>query len=189
MNPSLAGTAWACGLAMLIPLPWVDEYVERRLTRSMYRALAEAHGVALPEAALDTLTEDRGNVAIGCLLAIVKWPLKKLFRTVVYVLTVKDVIDGATRAAHRATLVDIALAEGLLPGHAEGVRTVMDELLGKIRISPVTRPLWRQERPALLVPDDAPAQARALHWLQRHGGGGVLLPLFHERLAALRSGA
>lgn len=189
MKAELAPWALLCGLTALVPVPFVDAWLERRFTAAMFRRVAETHGQPLPDDAARVLTEDRSSVALGCLYVVVVWPLKKLFRTVFYFLTVKDVLDGITRAAHRATFVDVAYAEGLLPGHASDVRGVMDGLLDKVRHSPVTRPLYRQERPALPFPPAPGFAARVVHALQRQGGGGLLLAQFHERLAALRSGA
>lgn len=188
MKPALTRWAFLCGCARLVPLPFVDDWLERRFTRALFQAIAESHGVALSDEALAALTEDRSSLALGCLTLLVVWPLKKLFRTVLYFLTVKDFLDAVTRAAHRATLVDIAFAEGLLPGHAAGVRDTMDTLLDRVRHSPVTRPLYRQERPDLPFPPASDGVTRFVHWLQRHGGGGVLVPQFHARLDTLRSG-
>lgn len=181
MSPSTARLAMACGLAMLIPLPLLDEYVARRLTRQMFAEQARERGVDLPEEALHLLTEDRSSLVSGCLVALVVWPLKKLFRTVLYFLTVKDVLDGATVAAHRATMFAIALDAGVLPAHASEVRALMDTVLSRVRVSPVSRSLWLQDRPALDL-DPTTGLGRALRWLQKHGGGGLLVPEFRSRL-------
>ncbi len=189
MNPTHFQWAFLCGCTAFIPIPFLDEYVERRVTRALLRKVAADRGAVIHEQALLVLTEDRSSVALGCLYTMVVWPLKKLFRTVFYFLTVKDVIDGTTLAAHRAMLVDIALAEGVLPGDAAAVRKVMDELLDKVRYSPVTRPLYRQERPELPGEPGQGFVAGLVRTLQRQGGGGLLVPLFHERLARLRAGS
>lgn len=177
-----APAALMCGLVLLIPLPWVDEYLERRVTRGLLRDVARARGVELDDAALDALVEDRTSVAAGIAWAILKWPFKKLFRTVFFVLAAKDSVDAVARAAHRAALVDLAAAEGALPGRAAEVRRLMDDVLVRHRVSPVTRPLWRQERPPLPAPGPDDALHAFVHFLQRHGGGGVVLPAFRERL-------
>lgn len=171
----------ACGLAMLIPLPLVDEYVVRRLTRRMFAEQARERGVEVPDEALHLLTEDRSSLVSGCLVALVVWPLKKLFRTVLYFLTVKDVLDAATVAAHRATMFGIALDAGVLPAHASEVRALMDTVLARYRTSPVSRSLWLQERPAIELPPVA-GPGRVLRWLQKHGAGGLLVPEFRSRL-------
>ena len=186
MSPETAHRALLCGLTMLIPLPWLDEYVERRVTRHLLHGLAEARATPLSPEVLHVLTEDRSSLMLGCLYAVVLWPVKKLFRTVFYFLTVKDVFDAIARAAHRAALVELALARGLLPDHAAEVRTVMDTLLARHRVSPVTRTLWRQERPALAELDTTDPAVRLVRWLQRHGGGEVLLQEFQSRTAEWR---
>lgn len=181
MNPLFARSAFFAGLTALIPVPFFDEYVERRVTRDLFARIAEHRGTPLDDATLRTLTEDRSSLAMGCLTLVIVWPLKKLFRTIVYVLTVKDVFDGVTRTAHRATLFEHALDRGLLPEHAEDVRVAMDDLLGKLRYSPVSRVAWRQERPDVTW-SAGDGMGRAVHWLQRHGGGGLLVSMFEERL-------
>ena len=183
MSPQTAHHALLCGLAMLIPLPWVDEYVERRITRALLRNVAVARATPVSEDVLHTLTEDRSNLVVGCLVAAIVWPIKKLFRTVFYFFTMKDFVDTVARAAHRATLFELALDRGLLPGRAEEVRSLMDTLLRQHRVSPVTRTLWRHDRPDLVAIEGTDPAVRAVRWLQRHGGGGVLIDEFQSRTA------
>lgn len=184
MNRDTAPLTLLCGLAMLIPLPWVDEYVERRVTRQLYQRVASRRGVTLGDEPLDLLVEDRSNLAVAVGLAVLKWPFKKLFKTVFYFLTLKDALDAVARAAHRATLLDEALERGLLPDRARDVRAWMDHALSRVRTSPVTRPLYRQARPPLPLPEPEDPIARAVRWLQRHGGGAVVLETFRARLGA-----
>lgn len=184
MNRDTALLTVLCGLAMLIPLPWVDEYVERRVTRRLYQRVASQRGVSLGDEQLDVLVEDRSSLAVAVGVAVLKWPFKKLFKTVFYFLTVKDALDALARAAHRATLLDEALERGLLPDRARDVRASMDHALGRVRTSPVTRPLYLQERPPLPLPEPEDPTARAVRWLQRHGGGAVVLETFRVRIGS-----
>lgn len=174
-----------CGAAMLIPLPWVDGWVERRVTRRLLQEVARERGVTLADEHLDVLVGDRSSLVLGVVQAVVVWPLKKLFKTVLYFLTVKDVLDGVARAAHRVTLVDDALARGLLPARVEEVRRAMDHALERVMVSPVVRPLYGHDRPELptSLPEDP--TARAVRWLQRQGGGAVVLETYRRRLATL----
>lgn len=182
MTRFTAQLALLCGVCMLIPLPWLDEYVERRVTRRIYAAIAAQRGLELDEGTLDVLTEDRSSSALGCLFAAIRWPLKKLFRTVLYFLTVKDVVDAVTRAAHRATLVEEAMERGLLPFHAKEVRDAMERVFLKYRVSPVSRSIWLQERPAHALSAEAGFEVRFVRWLQKHGAAGVFMPEYRAEL-------
>lgn len=182
MRGKFAWDAWLCGLAMLIPLPFLDSYVERRLTMRLLARLAVHHGRSLPDSELRILTEDRGSLVWGCMGTLVIWPIKKLFRTVLYFLTVKDVLDSVTLAAHRATLVDRALVQGMLPGRATEVRDGMDATLGRTRHSPIGRWVLREPRPALGWDRPTERIGRVVHSLQRHGGGAIIVEAFDGHL-------
>jgi hypothetical protein len=178
-----ARLAFVCGLCALIPLPWVDEYAERRTRRHMYEKVAAARGVELDAATLDTLTEDRSSLLVGCLVGVVRWPLKKLFRTVFYFLTVKDVIDGVAHAGLCAAMVDRAMAKGLLPGRAAQVRADIDLTLERHRWSPVSRFLTAGERPeGAWIGGSDDSLAKMVAWLYRHAGGAMIVRHFEGRL-------
>lgn len=182
--PALARNAVGVGLAALIPVPLLDEAVRRRLLRSSYTSAAADAGVALDEATVRLLAEDRGSFAVAVLVALFWWPIRKLFRTVLYFLTLKDVLDWTTEAALRAEMVYLAAARGLLPGAAGPVRDAMDEVLGRHRYSPVSRPLLLGERAEIAWPGGVQLTGFVgrLCWL---GGGGHLLERWIARLDAL----
>lgn len=185
MTPDLSKHAILCGLCSLIPLPWVDEWAERKARRKLYRDLADARGVALPDEEIEVLVEDRSNLLLGCLLMAIVWPIKKLFRTVFYFLTLKDVVDGVALAGHRAAMLDAAMRRGLLPGKPEEVRAEMDAVLARYRWSPVSRLALGGEKPDAPWPGpELPVQGgtEAVGWLFRTGGGGVMLADFAARL-------
>lgn len=185
MNPEIPRYALFCGLCALIPLPWIDQVLERRARRRLYTMVAEGRGATLDEASLHVLTEDRSSMVLGCLVVAFLWPLKKLFRTFLYVLTLKDVVDGVALAAHRAKMIDLALARGLLPARASEVRGEIDAVLSRWRWSPVSRVLMGHERPVaewLPVEDGLTGVVGALH---RHGGGALVLADFTARLEKL----
>ncbi len=181
MSPKVAHYAVMAGLCALVPVPILDGWLERRALRSMYAAIAESTGRPLDDATLDLLAEDRDSLLVGCLVVAVVWPLKKLFRTVFYFLTVKDAVDGVAAAAVRAAMVHAAL--GRLPHGAKGVRDVMDATLGRWQYSPVSRFVMRGERPPatwLLAADDL-----GVGWVYRHAGGAAILADFEARLEKL----
>lgn len=172
---------------MLIPIPFLDGYVEHRLNRAIFAELGAARGTPLSKDTLRLLANDRTSLLKGCLYVAVVWPLKKLFRTVLYFLTVKDVLDATARAALRAAMVEEALDAGLLPARADEVRARMDLVLERFRVSPLTRAMGRYERPELDTPPGSPAVVRLVLWLARHAGAGVVLPAFRAALAEVPS--
>ncbi|MFN7143170.1 MAG: hypothetical protein ACK4YP_05295 [Myxococcota bacterium] len=186
MSPKIAHYAVAAGLCAFVPIPLLDAWLERKATRAMYKAIAEDAGRPLDDAALDTLVEDRSSLLLGCLGAMIVWPIKKLFRTVLYFLTVKDVVDGIAAAALRGAMVHRALASGALDTTGPvGTRSAIDATLDRWTHSPVSRFVFRGERPPAewLVREEAGALVDALY---RHAGGGPILADFEQRLAQLR---
>lgn len=178
MSPKVAQFALLAGMCAFVPVPLLDGWLERKATRAMFVALLESRGRTLDDAALDVLVEDRSSLLLGCLGAALVWPIKKLFRTVLYFLTVKDVIDGVARASLRAAMLDAAL--GRLPGDVKGVRDVMDATIGRWRYSPVSRLIFRGEKPdAVWI---AAENDMGVGFLYRHAGGGAILADFEKRL-------
>ncbi len=183
MNPQIAHYAVLAGLCALVPIPLLDAWLERRATRAMLRALGAEAGCPLDEPTLDLLTEDRSSVLFGCLTVVVVWPLKKFFRTVLYFLTVKDLVDGTARAAIRAAMVHAALPR--LPAAAVQVREAMDATLGRYDYSPIFRTLVRGKRPATTWVA-AGHSGRLVGWLYEKGGGAVIRADFERRLSEIQ---
>jgi hypothetical protein len=179
LEPRVAFYALLVGLCALVPVPILDGWLARRALRAMYAAIADARGAPLPPESLDRLAEDRESLLVGCAWMAVVWPIKKLFRTVVFFLAAKDVIDGVAAAALRAAMLDAGLARA--QGDARVVRDLMDATLDRWYHSPVNRFVLRGERPA-----SAWVAPRGLGvvvgWLYRHAGGGVIVPDFVKRL-------
>ena len=176
----MSGSPWPwvvlSGLAYFIPLPFVDDWAARRALR---RALQEdGHR---DELVLDTLTEDRGSMLMGCLRTAIVCPLKKLFKTVLWFLTVKEVVDRMSFAAQVVAFGRIAREAAWLPQGAGAVRDAMEVAFGRTDWSPVTRVLTFQPRPPLTVPAEATALGKLLQGLRRHGGASLLEARFAER--------
>lgn len=171
------------GLAYLVPVPFVDDWLARRALR---RAL-ELDGHA-DETTLQALTEDRTSALVGCLTTMVLWPIKKLFKTVLWFLTVKEVLDRTAFAANVVSLAREARTAGWLPEHAPVVRDAMEVALGRTNWSPVTRVLTRQARPPLADPPEATGLGQLALGLRRHGGGALVTEKFFERVRAELAG-
>lgn len=178
----LARNALGVGLAALIPLPFIDEFVRRKLLRDAFRASAADAGVQLEQESLHLLVRDQGSLFVSVLKALLFWPIKKLFRTIIYVLTIKDVLDWTTEAALRAEMVHMAAQAGWLPHRAAELRLVMDAVLDRHRFSPVSRVLTGGERPDMAWPGGRDPLLGGVGKLVRWGGGGKILVAFAERL-------
>lgn len=178
----LARRATGVGLAALIPLPFVDEMVRTRLLRSSYRHAASDAGITLGPEVLRALTRAEGSLLWAIVRAVLVWPWKKLFRTVLYFLTVKDVLDWTAEAAMRAEMVHMAAVAGALPERADEVRQQMNAVLERHHISPVTRWLWRAERPDMRWPRGSDPLLGTVGTLVRWAGGAVVLGAFEQAL-------
>lgn len=119
-------------LTALIPIPLLDTGVENYLRRRMVRALAGRHGVTLDEEAVGVLGNAPGGGCVGCVWAMVMWPIKKVLRTFLIVFQVKAIADVASEVLHRGLMLEEALEMGWIPGDARKVRRAMDRSLDGI---------------------------------------------------------
>lgn len=103
------------GLCPLIPIPFLDDLIIGVIRRNMVRAILGRAGLKPTDDQVATLThEDRGGCLMGCLTMVVVYPLKKIFRKIVYVLAVKDCADVASKLLHEGLLLRYAIASGLI---------------------------------------------------------------------------
>jgi hypothetical protein len=128
-------------LCALIPLPIVDGMVENYLRRRMARKIAERHGQELPPDALSTLADAPSGGCVGCLFAILWWPVKKLLKTLSVVFQVKGITDTMSEVVHRGLLLEEAFRAGWLPGDTAKVRLAMDKALTNVDTRPLERAL------------------------------------------------
>jgi hypothetical protein len=128
-------------LCALIPLPILDGMVENYLRRRMARKIAERHGQTLSPEALSTLADAPSGGCLGCLTAILWWPVKKVLKTLSVVFQVKGITDTMSEVVHRGLLLEEALRAGWLPGDAGKVRLSMDKALTSVDTRPLERAL------------------------------------------------
>lgn len=112
------------GLALLLPIPFVDGLIESYFRRRMPRDIARRRGRALPSQSIRAVNRQREKFWSGCLL----WPvqavaylIRNIWRTMVYVLTIYDTSEKLSYYWHRAFLLDYAIGRGDLdrPARAE----------------------------------------------------------------------
>ena len=133
-------------LTPLLPIPFVDELVERYVLRRMVRRLASAHRLRIWDEEVSALVDRRSTRLLGrAVLGAALSPLKRLLRKTFLVLVGKKVIDTASSCYHRGWLIDRAFALGLCAPHgphsARTVREAIDEVLRQVPVatSPVTQ--------------------------------------------------
>jgi hypothetical protein len=98
------------GLTPLIPVPLVDDLVKSHFRRRMVRGLAAAARRGLKEKELEALASEKERGCLtGCLVAVLVYPLKAIFRKVFYFLEWKRAVDLASRTYHYGYLVAYAL--------------------------------------------------------------------------------
>lgn len=93
------------GLCPLIPLPYVDDFLIRRVTRRMHGALYDAHGLSLTGSGERVLTEAPSAWMRGAATSLALFPVRKLLRKVVYLLAIRDCADVASSVFHDGWLV------------------------------------------------------------------------------------
>lgn len=141
------------GLSILIPIPLVDVAFEQFFRRRMPRIIARQNGLQLsPRIGLE-LNRGRASCLQSCILAPI-WLtlllLKRIFRTILYFLTIKEASDLLSLYWHRAFLLDYMCKEGYLRDEetaviaAEALRDILDRI--------TTSPLNQLARQVLALP-------------------------------------
>jgi hypothetical protein len=126
-------------LALLIPVPFVDDMVVDYFRRRLVRRLGEERGMAIPEEDVRTLADDESKGCLpGCLGAVVLYPIKKIFRQIFFFLEWKRATDIVSTVYHRGVLLDWAMEQGRLgPKSAAEVRAAIDAVLAETPVGPV----------------------------------------------------
>ncbi|MEL6181819.1 MAG: hypothetical protein AAFS10_22860, partial [Myxococcota bacterium] len=103
------------GLCPLIPIPFLDDLIIGTVRRNMVRAIMKRANLKPTDDQVAMLTHnERGGCLMGCLTFVVIYPLKKIFRKLVYILAVKDCSDVASELFHEGMLLRYALRRGLI---------------------------------------------------------------------------
>jgi hypothetical protein len=158
--------ATLAGLSTLIPLPLVDLFFEWLFRRRMPGAIARRNGRQLQPQVVQRLNRGRFGCWPGCFM----WPvtlliqfIKRLYRTVLYFLTVKAAADNLSYYWHRAFLLDYMIRRGDLDdaAQAELATAALEQVLARTVASPVTQ-LAQQ-----IVGGMSHALRAAWRWLRR----------------------
>ena len=129
------------GLTPLIPVPLLDDLVKGYFRRRLVRSLAEAAGRALSDEEADLLASEReGGCLKGCLVTALVYPVKAVFRKVLYFLEMKRAVDLTSRTYHFGYLVGHALRrgeDGRSRLDAYGARAVSEAIEAVCREAPI----------------------------------------------------
>ena len=172
------------GLCSLVPVPFLDVWLERRCRAHLYAGVARAHDVTFPTHQSDVLLAAPDGWMPGCVAGIAYVIVKKIFRTVFFFLTFVDVAHGAAVTALRGVLVEAAFACGRLPGDAEPVRDAMGEVLLAETRHPVFRLLRGYPRSVLSGLGPTGPAGALVGWLLAVEGAATAREVFLARLEA-----
>ena len=124
------------GLSVLIPIPLLDVAFELFFRRRMPGVIARRNGRTLDKETIQELN----RLPPGCLQTCLGWPililltfLKRLYRTILYFLSIKDATDNLSLYWHRAFLLDYMVRSGYVddpatvPIAAEALRQLLDD--------------------------------------------------------------
>lgn len=111
-----AGAAIATGAATVVPLPFVDDWITARSRRELVAAALRAHGRTFHVRELRALYQDGGSL-LGLPWRIAKGlvllPVKKVFRSVFFVLGIRSVALAVGRTLALGHVVDRQLRLGM----------------------------------------------------------------------------
>lgn len=146
------------GLCPLIPIPFVDDWTLRQVRHRMLGEIDEHAGLALAPGEARCLLGEEGRRP-GCLSAVgwvarsvVLRLVRKLLRTVLYVLAVRQGVHRATETFHEGYLLLRAARAGVLAGprrppeRAAEVRRAVEATLAQMDVKPVRRAVARAFR-------------------------------------------
>ena len=131
------------GLTPLIPLPFVDDWVLKHMQVRMVRAIAGCHAETLDDGAATALGTQSGrdeSLVLSALKKLAFFPVKKIFRTALFALIIKDLVEVTSRTYHVGYLIDHAIENGWhRSSPAEALRAAVDEVCRQADTSPVRR--------------------------------------------------
>ncbi len=120
------------GLCSLIPIPFLDDWASKVLRRRTVLHLCRAQEVAVSEEEVKILAHgdprfEVGGCLKGCFLGafmrtffyVVRKIFTKLFRTLLFFLTLRDVLNSFSRSFHEGYLLRHGLSLGVLPSGPE----------------------------------------------------------------------
>ncbi|MDP1624350.1 MAG: hypothetical protein Q8L64_01125 [bacterium] len=100
------------GVAPLIPIPFVDEWIVAYLWKHMISEIAKRHGVKLSKAQITHLINQKKSGCLTVFSSMIIRPIKELFREIFFWLEWKRGIDLATSSYYFGYLLDYIFEQG-----------------------------------------------------------------------------
>src|SRR5947209_14488030 len=126
------------GLTPLIPVPIVDDLAKNYFRRRLVRRLAASNNLKLSNEEFSALTSERGRGCVrGCLVMLLVYPLKAVFRKVFYFLEWKRAVDLTSRTYHFGYLTGYAMQP------RAGGASLLD-LCGAVKVSEAVETVCRE---------------------------------------------
>ena len=141
------------GLAILIRIPLLDVAFEQFFRRRMPRIIARQNGLKLSPRIQMELNRGRFSCLQSCLMAPILLTLlllKRIFKTILYFLTIKESSDLLSLYWHRAFLLDYMCKVGYLQD--EETAAIAAEALREILESITTSPLTQLAKQVIALP-------------------------------------
>lgn len=131
------------GLTPLIPLPFLDDWARHGIQIRMTRRIATVHKLSLDDAALRTLGTETGSdepLILSVAKKLAFFPIRRVLRTALFFLIVKDIVEVASRTYHVGYLMDHVMTHGWQATEpTERVRAAIDDVCRSADTSPVRR--------------------------------------------------
>lgn len=139
----MAAYSILCGLTPLIPVPFLDDVVQERITRRMIVELAQYRSVTLSQQQVEALSAPptSGGLFRRVASAVVLYPVKKVLRKTFLVLEGKRAVDLVAHTYALAWLIDAAIRTGIFPGNGVlspvDIRSAAEQACAKRNTSPI----------------------------------------------------
>lgn len=131
----VAKHAALAGLCPIIPVPFLDDHLIKRVKRRMLKELSNEYAFELSKDAAKTLTTRESSLVRGAMKTAVMYPIKKILKKVLVVFLVKACADVATSTVEegwlyaRAIERDYVDGEQLAAGDKEVLETLRDAII------------------------------------------------------------
>jgi hypothetical protein len=128
------GDATLAGLSVLIPIPFLDDAVERHFRRRMPPSIARTHQQQLSPDVVAILNRGERGFITNIIVYVLKMPFKliiRLSRKILYVLTIHEATEKLSYYWQRAFLLNFMLEAGHLknPDTARHAQDAMDRAI------------------------------------------------------------
>lgn len=100
------------GVAPLIPIPFVDEWIVAYLWKHMISEIAKRHGIKLSKAEISLLINQKKSGCLSVFSYMIIRPIKELFREIFFWLEWKRGVDLATSSYYFGYLLDYIFEQG-----------------------------------------------------------------------------